>query len=101
MLRNIIAFSQEQILKVAQNRSEEEVNESTNEEVNMKLSKMSEVQQSNRNELMNLVELIASTTGIVPQGRAEAGAQSTSRGAEEAIHRESSRQDESGNESLR
>jgi hypothetical protein len=44
MLRNIIAFSQEQILKVAQNRSEEEVNESTNEEVNMKLSKMSEVQ---------------------------------------------------------
>jgi|TARA_B110000285_G_C14930219_1_gene516966 hypothetical protein len=51
---------------VAQNRSEEEVYESTNEEVNMQLSKMSEVQQSNRNELLNLVELIASTTGIVP-----------------------------------
>lgn len=51
---------------MAQNRSEEEVYESTNEEVNMQLSKMSEVQQSNRNELLNLVELIASTTGIVP-----------------------------------
>lgn len=57
--------------------------EKQNDEVNMKLSKISEVQQCNRNELLNLVDLIASTTGIAPQGTGETVMHSPSPMAEE------------------